>query len=97
MHELGSRGQQEVENSNTFNKTQQPHTSIYNQQIYDVIAVLMYDAEEMRNGKAKMIWTELDSHANMVVIGKHCHILAKTGRHVYLNSFTPAYKHSKPP
>ena len=24
-------GQQEVENSNTFNKIQQPHTSIYNQ------------------------------------------------------------------
>ena len=73
-------GPQEVENLNTFNKIQQPHTSIYNQQIYDVIAASMYDAEDTMNDKSEMIQTELNSHANMVVVGKHCHKLAKTGR-----------------
>ena len=90
-------GKQEVENSNTFHKTQQPHTSIYNQQIYDVIAASTYNAEEMINDEADMIWAELDGHANMVVIEKHCHILAKTGRHVYANPFMPTYKALKAP
>ena len=57
----------------------------------------MYDAEEMMNDKAETIWTELDSHANMVVVGKHCHILAKTGRQVDVNPFTPTYKALKAP
>ena len=51
----------------------------------------------MMNDKAEMIQTELDSHANMVIVGKHCHILAKTGRHVDMNPFTPAYKALKAP
>ena len=89
--------QQEVENLNIINKTQQPCTSIYNQWIYDVIAVSRYGAEEMMNDKSKMIWTELNSHANMVVIGKHCHVLAKTGRHVNMNPFTPTYKALRAP
>ena len=59
--------------------------------------MLMYDAEEMMNDKAETIWTELDRHANMVVIGKHCLILAKTGRHVDVNPFTPTYKALKAP
>ena len=90
-------GPQEVENSIIFNKTQHPCTPIYNQQIYDVIAASTYDAEEMMNDKAKMIRTELDSHANMVVVGKHCHILAKTGTHMDVNPFTPTYKALKAP
>ena len=57
----------------------------------------MYDAEEMMNDESKTIWTELDSHANMVVVGKHCHILAKTGRHVNVNPFMPTYKALKAP
>ena len=57
----------------------------------------MYNAEDMMNDKSEMIWTELNSHANMVVIGKHCHILAKTGRHVDVNPFTPTYKALKAP
>ena len=85
----GQQEQQEVENSNIFNKTPQPCTSIYNQWIYNVIASSTYDAEQMMNDKAEMIWTELDSHANMVIIGNHFHILAKTGRHVVVNPFMP--------
>ena len=57
----------------------------------------MYNAEEMMNDESEMIQTELNSHANMIVIGKHCHVLAKTGRHVDVNPFTPAYKALKAP
>jgi hypothetical protein len=35
--------------------------------------------------------TELDSHANMVVVGMHSHILAYTGQTVSVNPFTPDY------
>ena len=61
----GPGGQQEVENSNIFNETQQPCTSIYNQWIYDVIAVSMYNAEEMMNDEAKTIQTELPTWSSL--------------------------------
>jgi hypothetical protein len=35
--------------------------------------------------------TELDSHANMVVVGKHCSIVEWTGRTAIVNPFTPDY------
>lgn len=35
--------------------------------------------------------TELDSHANMVVVGKNCRVLRSTGRTVDVNPFTPDY------
>eukprot|EP00957_Ditylum_brightwellii_P106829 8149859-Ditylum_brightwellii.AAC.1 len=36
--------------------------------------------------------TELDSHANMPVVGKHALILSHTGRVADVNPFTPDYK-----
>jgi len=33
--------------------------------------------------------TELDSHANMTVVGKHCYVLRDTGRKANVNAFTP--------
>ena len=36
--------------------------------------------------------TELDSHANMPVVGKHAYIIAKTGKKVDVSPFTPEYK-----
>jgi hypothetical protein len=36
--------------------------------------------------------TELDSHANMVVVGKHCLIVEWTGRTAIVNPFTPDYE-----
>ena len=36
--------------------------------------------------------TELDSHANMPVVGKHAFIIAKTGKKVDVSPFTPDYK-----
>ena len=35
---------------------------------------------------------ELDSHANMPVVGKHAYIIAKTGKKVDVSPFTPDYK-----
>ena len=35
---------------------------------------------------------ELDSHANMLVVGKHAYIIAKTGKKVDVSPFTPDYK-----
>ena len=33
--------------------------------------------------------TELDSHANMCVIGRHAVIINRSGRHAEVNAFTP--------
>ena len=35
---------------------------------------------------------ELDSHANMPVMGRHAYIVAETGRTVNVSPFTPDYK-----
>ena len=35
---------------------------------------------------------ELDSHANMPVVGKHAYIIAKTGKKVDVSPFTPDYQ-----
>ena len=36
--------------------------------------------------------TELDSHANMPVVGKHARILSRSGQKVDVSPFTPDYK-----
>lgn len=36
--------------------------------------------------------TELDSHANMPVVGRHAYVLSNTGRTVDVNAFTPDYE-----
>ena len=35
---------------------------------------------------------ELDSHANMVVLGKYCHIIRWTGKNVEVQPFSPDYQ-----
>ena len=35
--------------------------------------------------------TELDTHANMPVVGKHALILSKTGQKAEVNAYTPDY------
>ena len=35
--------------------------------------------------------SELDTHANMPVVGKHAHILADTGKKAEVNAYTPDY------
>ena len=41
--------------------------------------------------------TELDSHANMAVIGRHAHILSTSDRMVEVNAFTPEHATIKAP
>ena len=36
--------------------------------------------------------TELDSHANMPVVGRHSFVLAESGKTIDVNPFTPDYK-----
>ena len=36
--------------------------------------------------------TELDSHANMPVVGSNCHVIGYTGQHVDVSPFTPDYE-----
>ena len=36
--------------------------------------------------------TELDSHANMPVVGRHSFVLADSGKTIDVNPFTPDYK-----
>ena len=36
--------------------------------------------------------TELDSHANMPVVGKHAYIIDETSKKVDVSPFTPDYK-----
>ena len=35
--------------------------------------------------------TELDSHANMAVVGRHCRVIANSGKTVSVQPFTPEY------
>ena len=65
---------------------------IRNYRIYSILSAV---SEEMRVNE--MIThveshTELDSHANMPVVGKHAYIIAETGKMMDVSPFTPDYK-----
>ena len=40
-----------------------------------------------RGDRSKFTRAELDSHANMVVLGKHCTVIRRTGHTVNVNAF----------
>ena len=65
-------------------------TGIRNDKIY---SILIAASEETRaneiSAESRM---ELDSHANMPVVGKHAYIIAETGKKVDVSPFTPDYK-----
>ena len=44
------------------------------------------------NGKSR---TELDSHANMLVVGKNCYVIGLTGKTMDVCPFTPEYESLK--
>ena len=48
--------------------------------------------EKMENEINVESRTELDSHANMSVVGKHAYIIAETGKKVKVSPFTPDYQ-----
>ena len=67
-------------------------TELWNDRIYSILSAV---SEEMRVNERGMhveSRTELDSHANMPVVGKHAYIIAGTGKKVDVSPFTPDYK-----
>jgi hypothetical protein len=65
-------------------------------QIYSLLATIMVtDVDLVVNDEdmgAEQSRTELDSHANMPVVGRHAFIISDTGRVANVNAFTPDYK-----
>ena len=69
---------------------------IRNKRIYSILSAA---SEETRVNEMTMAneikaecRTELDSHANMPLVGKHAYIIAETGKMVDVSPFTPDYK-----
>ena len=50
------------------------------------------DGEDMVVDDMVTSRTELDSHANMVVVGRHALVVSDTGRTAEVNPFTPDYE-----
>ncbi len=67
--------------------------------IYSLIATVMVaDVADVDVGRGdesmeeeELSRTELDSHANMPVVGRHAYIISDTGRIADVNAFTPDY------
>ena len=71
-------------------------TEIRNDKIYTLLSAAPEEtrANEMTRADEMNVEScmELDSHANMPVVGKHAYIIAKTGKKVDVSPFTPDYK-----
>jgi hypothetical protein len=62
--------------------------------LHSLLATVMasnVDVVEDGMGEEELSQTELDSHANMPVVGRHAHILSDTGQIADVNPFTPGY------
>jgi hypothetical protein len=66
-------------------------------QVYSLLATIMaadvdlvLDDEDMDAEQSRT--TELDSHANMLVVGRHAFIISNTGRVADVNAFMPDYE-----
>ena len=60
-----------------------------NDYIASMVKTDMYDTDETLDNDSR---TELDSHANMVVVGRNSVILNDTGRTASVNPFTLVYE-----
>ena len=67
-------------------------TALWNDRIYSFLSAVSEEmgVNEMRTRVESH--TELDSYANMPVVGKHAYIIAETGKKVDVSPFTPDYK-----
>ena len=64
-------------------------------QVYSLLATIMAADVNLvldKNVDAEQPRTELDSHANMPVVGRHAYIISDTGRVAEVNAFTPDYE-----
>jgi hypothetical protein len=62
---------------------------VRNDRIYEVAMSGQTDMEEGEESESR---TELDSHANMAVVGKHCYVLVDHGKTISVSPFSPEYK-----
>ena len=70
--------------------------TIYNDAIFEAMMASMADCSEHAtlNGPSQ---TELDSHANMPVVGRNCYILSELGKYIDVSLFTLPYKALRAP
>jgi hypothetical protein len=71
-----------------------------NAYVYDVMVAAANEVMEAKkqqgllgNGESSRI--ELDSHANMAVVGRHCFVIRETGRQADVSPFSPEYESLK--
>jgi hypothetical protein len=82
-------------------RTQDPNTErkLYKitipTQVYSLLATIMATDGDLalneEDMKAEQSKTELESHANMPVVGRHAFIISDTGRVAGVNALTPDY------
>jgi hypothetical protein len=65
-------------------------------QVYSLLATIMVANVDLvvndEDMGAEQSRTQLDSHANMPVVGRHAFIISDTGRVADMNAFTPDYE-----
>ena len=63
--------------------------------LYSLMSTMMVSAidvsEEVNDTEEEESRTDLDSHANMPVVGRNAYIISDMGRIADVNSFTPDY------
>ena len=68
------------------------HHDIYSLLTVSDINVAEMDAVDDELDEVGGSRTELDSHANMPVVGRHAYIISQTGKIADVSPFTPDYK-----
>ena len=68
------------------------HLSVYNDRLYSITSMDGMATDSSDDEMETDSRTELDSHANMPVVGRHAYILAESGKTVSVHPFTPDYE-----
>jgi len=90
---LGRHGCQEEANLG-WNLVDNNSNSTVNNYLVHLISVLVSDVavgDSIQSVNNKISRTELDSHANMPVMGRDALVVSDTGRAMEVNPFTPDY------
>jgi hypothetical protein len=58
--------------------------------IQETITIAMLKGEISAVSLNESIQSDLDSHANMIVLGKHCFIISYSGKYIDVNAFADA-------
>lgn len=64
---------------------------VTNQRIYDVVVAATSDDDDVAADSTIDSRTELDSHANMPVVGRHAMVLSESGKTISVKPYTPDY------